>query len=310
MIWFIALNPIFHLLYVGSSQLEQSSSWLLPTYFSPETNIDTIMNTNKIRYFNLILLMIFISINNIKAQSNNNLTCKYILRARLDSSNTNYTSTESFYLIRSQSTSVFRSLNGHRRDSMMLSNIKTGAGLANVNLAKAPRTKFSFVIIKKEGETLTYDNIYTSRYFYKEDKELSWVIYKEFKNIDGLNCQKASTNFAGRQYEAWFSKEIPVSDGPYKFRGLPGLIIQVYDIKKDYVFNLSSITHKYYNTDPQYRNAKHMSKSDFVSAYNNFRKNAIDILNSRGKNYGNTVDIKRNYDAMLKKENNPIELRP
>lgn len=33
--------------------------------------------------------------------------------------------------------------------------------------------------------------------------------------------QKATCDFAGRKWIAWFTTEIPIQDGPYKFYGLP-----------------------------------------------------------------------------------------
>ena len=49
---------------------------------------------------------------------------------------------------------------------------------------------------------------------------------------------RAETTFAGRKWYAWFTQEIPFQDGPYKFKGLPGLIIKVEDAKGDYSFDL------------------------------------------------------------------------
>ncbi|MGA9211116.1 GLPGLI family protein, partial [Kaistella sp.] len=44
--------------------------------------------------------------------------------------------------------------------------------------------------------------------------------------------------FGGRKWIAWFSKEIEISEGPYKFRGLPGMIFQIYDDKNNFEFTL------------------------------------------------------------------------
>ena len=70
------------------------------------------------------------------------------------------------------------------------------------------------------------------KFFIKIDDELNWKILPETIVITNLNCQKAEVEYGGRQWIAWFTSEIPISDGPYKFRGLPGLIIEVFDDKK------------------------------------------------------------------------------
>lgn len=54
-------------------------------------------------------------------------------------------------------------------------------------------------------------------------------------------CQKATTIFLGRTYEAWFTSEIPINNGPWKFGNLPGQILQVSDTQKHYVFECTGI---------------------------------------------------------------------
>lgn len=59
--------------------------------------------------------------------------------------------------------------------------------------------------------------------------------------ILGYRCQRAYTSFAGRDYTAWYTTQIPISEGPYKFNGLPGLIVKIYDSKNQHRFTLTSI---------------------------------------------------------------------
>ena len=68
-----------------------------------------------------------------------------------------------------------------------------------------------------------------------------WAIEKEQKKIGRFNCQKATAKFRGRQYTAWFTMEIPVSYGPWKLHGLPGLILEAYDEAKEIQFIFKSI---------------------------------------------------------------------
>jgi GLPGLI family protein len=51
-----------------------------------------------------------------------------------------------------------------------------------------------------------------------------WKIEKEFLKINNMNCQKAVANYKGRIWEAWFSKDYPISDGPYKFMDCQDLL--------------------------------------------------------------------------------------
>ena len=80
---------------------------------------------------------------------------------------------------------------------------------------------------------------------YTEPKpNFGWDILPEMKNILGYKCQKAKGKFRGREYIAWFSSDIPRSDGPWKFCGLPGLILAVQDTKGDFVFTCTAIENK------------------------------------------------------------------
>ncbi len=64
----------------------------------------------------------------------------------------------------------------------------------------------------------------------------NWKISDDTLTVAGYSCQKASYQFRGRNYTAWFTIDIPIDNGPWKFGGLPGLILKVYDEKEQYVF--------------------------------------------------------------------------
>ena len=40
----------------------------------------------------------------------------------------------------------------------------------------------------------------------------------EHGTVASFDCQKAECDFRGRRWEAWFTPEIPVSEGPWKLR--------------------------------------------------------------------------------------------
>ncbi|MDR3219087.1 MAG: GLPGLI family protein [Dysgonamonadaceae bacterium] len=57
----------------------------------------------------------------------------------------------------------------------------------------------------------------------------NWEISPDTATVFDYSCQKATTRFRGRNYEAWFTSEVPINDGPWKFYGLPGLIVKIKD---------------------------------------------------------------------------------
>lgn len=68
-----------------------------------------------------------------------------------------------------------------------------------------------------------------------------WKIENKTKTIAGITCTKATSNFRGRNYIAWFTYSIPIATGPWKFRGLPGLILEVYDDELKYIWQATKI---------------------------------------------------------------------
>lgn len=101
--------------------------------------------------------------------------------------------------------------------------------------------KFTYKISKSYPEMKQeyIDRISLNLFGYEENIKFNWKILNEKEKIGEYNTQKATTEFGGRKWTAWFSTDIPFPDGPYKFNGLPGLIIKIEDSAKDYAWNLS-----------------------------------------------------------------------
>ena len=119
--------------------------------------------------------------------------------------------------------------------------IKT-TGSMNVDSKIMSQRKGSvrYKILKKypEFNIFTTTNIGIDSYKVADDRKLVWSILSDKQKIGEFNAQKATTEFAGRQWVAWFSTELPFQDGPYKFHGLPGLIIKLEDRTKTHQFEL------------------------------------------------------------------------
>lgn len=101
--------------------------------------------------------------------------------------------------------------------------------------------KFSFKIYKIYPDmTEQYvDRISRNLFAYEEKIKFDWKILSDKEKIGEYNTQKATTEFGGRTWTAWFTTDIPFQDGPYKFYGLPGLIVKIEDQDKNYSWLLS-----------------------------------------------------------------------
>jgi GLPGLI family protein len=91
--------------------------------------------------------------------------------------------------------------------------------------------EYSSAMLKK-GINIFSDTLYP----------MSWVTTGIQKKIDSLICYKAMTIFRGRAYVAWFCPQLPIHEGPWKFGGLPGAIVEVYDEEKAIYWKLKEFS--------------------------------------------------------------------
>lgn len=115
------------------------------------------------------------------------------------------------------------------------------AGAATNNFPHSRTHGYIHKNYPKDQITVTDHNNMTHYKFTEDIEKQNWQILPETKEILGFSCQKADCEFRGRKYEAWFTPEIPVDNGPWKFGGLPGLIVSVADTANLYRFELTSI---------------------------------------------------------------------
>ena len=145
--------------------------------------------------------------------------------------------------------SSFYSHDTHISDSTMnayFENQIRNTGSMNVDMKMMSQRKGSvrYKIFKKypDFKITTLVNLGMDAYKVSDDRKLVWTILYDQQKIGEFNAQKATTDFAGRKWVAWFSPELPFQDGPYKFHGLPGLIVKLEDLTKTHQFELVGIS--------------------------------------------------------------------
>lgn len=92
--------------------------------------------------------------------------------------------------------------------------------------------------------------------YYEDDITFDWKITPDQKIIGEYRSTKAIVKFRGREYEAWFSEEIPINAGPWKFFGLPGLILEVVSTDGAVSIRLSEIKKIDVSKFPTFREEK------------------------------------------------------
>ena len=68
-----------------------------------------------------------------------------------------------------------------------------------------------------------------------------WTLTQDTLTLLGYHCTRATTQFKGRQWSAWYTTDIPVSEGPWKLCGLPGLILKAEDDEGHYRFTADGL---------------------------------------------------------------------
>lgn len=142
--------------------------------------------------------------------------------------------------------SEYYSYTSFMADSVLRADIQSGASQQTINehLQQYGFGVISHRIYKNypKGQLTLLDRIAMDNYVVEEPMlKIGWTIHPDTATICGYSCQKATTHLYGRDYEAWFTPEIPRSDGPWKLHGLPGLILKAEDTQKHYCFIASGI---------------------------------------------------------------------
>ena len=121
--------------------------------------------------------------------------------------------------------------------------IKKQYAMGSFDLREMPKAgNLSWIFYKNyptKGKTLMLDRVGETDCHIEENVETpEWAIIPDSTTeILGYACQMATTQFKGRQWTAWYTEDIPIDEGPWKLRGLPGLILKAYDFQKQYVFD-------------------------------------------------------------------------
>lgn len=79
-------------------------------------------------------------------------------------------------------------------------------------------------------------------YYDEPFSEIEWDIMADStKTIVDYQCIMATTDYHGRNWTVWFTPEIPMQDVPWKFCGLPGLVLEASEPSGQHRFTVTGI---------------------------------------------------------------------
>jgi len=240
------------------------------------------------------------------------LMITYELKFKEDSNNLSHQRREKMILLAGEKISFFTSKNFYTFQQLGKQAEREGRLVAFLDEYKANNRigRFTYSIYKNYPKgKITYTNkVPPSFFLYEEDFDaFRWVLKEGEVQIGNYNTRMATIDYGGRIWTAWYDTELPISEGPYKFRGLPGLIVRMSDSKGHYIFDLVSIERLSENTPIEFEEHDYIrtTKERYLKSEENLRKDII----SRAREAGASSQAQQTAVRNMQRRNNPIELK-
>lgn len=168
----------------------------------------------------------------------------YTLNHIQDTMNRDKPRVENMLLIAGKNASVYTSYDKINQSANALKQIQeqmknSAGGPTQIRIDRSssrPITRVDNYFFAKENKFITVENLLNNYLIEEKAPVIDWKISKDTMTISGIPTQKATARFKGRNWIAWYAPEMPFQSGPWKLNGLPGLIIEAYDDKKEVQF--------------------------------------------------------------------------
>ncbi|MCW3159770.1 GLPGLI family protein [Chryseobacterium oryctis] len=171
--------------------------------------------------------------------------------------------------------------------------------IRTINFENAPRNRVRHNVYTENNETFISYRMARDTYTFKNTDVLSWTIdNNEKKEILGYKCVKATLKLNAQVWIAWFTYDIPINDGPYKFKGLPGLILKLNE--KHGYFNFDAISISKSSQPIEFKKGIMVSKEQFL-------KKREEYMNDPSQGRISTQEYRKKTEENKKKYNNSLE---
>jgi GLPGLI family protein len=178
-------------------------------------------------------------------------------------------------------------------------------GKVILNFKDVPNVNFKSEVFLDNGKQTVYKELLKNNFSYPLEEPVQWKIEGGTKMIESYLCKKAIGRYKNRNYIAWFAESVPIPDGPYVFKGLPGLVLEIYDTKNFITFSMVSfkkvekpiiLLKDVYSTDYKtYTKARKNFLDNPAAAISNrtgitIQPQYIEKVNSNARRFNNYID--------------------
>lgn len=258
----------------------------------------------------------------------------YEYKYSIDSTAKNNIETEIMLLDIAPKGSKFYSKDYFESDSTMRAIIEKQSKAGDLNFTGIKfkgKIRYSIEKMYPDYSVNFFTTLSAEEYLVQESRKQDWKILSGKEKIGEFNTQKAVCDFAGRKWTAWFTTDLPIQDGPYKFHGLPGLIVKLEDNTHSHVFELkgskklpSGYEWKSTKDKERYNTLITLNETKYKKAFKDYRNDPMKsqrqmqaegtIIEMRD-DAGRIIDpekARKEQEAMMKanikKQNNILEL--
>lgn len=188
-----------------------------------------LINMKRYFLFKFLLFNIFIFSQNEKAI----LEVNYELKIINDSLNRDRVSFSNYTLLSNNSTSIYFNKDAKKFYDYLYNQKEHPFKLSQNGLSSLPKIpKHKVSSYKVDDKLFVFLPVGKYIYTFQEDS-LVWDVLSEKKYIKNYKCKLAKTvTDTGDTFYAWFTEDVPISEGPFRFKGLTGLILEVYNQNK------------------------------------------------------------------------------
>lgn len=154
--------------------------------------------------------------------------------------------TENMALFLGKNSSVYKSYDKQLQDAMFKKQVKEAMANSPDGHIQLHRqntgSSIQYFQFPAQQKLFRKESLVINSYLIEDAlPSIDWKISADTATFGGLHCQKATAHFKGRDYTAWFCADMPFHAGPWKLNGLPGVILEAYDAKKEVVFKFDGI---------------------------------------------------------------------